>query len=96
LPTTIYIPNPDLAIVTDDEDDTHPHPTTSPPEPTSAQEDMHVDQPTKPTRKHTIKTDFTEPIIDIRDDSPTYLDDHQEYMHWHYKLYTFYLSLPHQ
>jgi len=37
-------------------------------------------------RRRPIQVNFDEQQKDIRDDQPTFLDDVQEYMHWHYKL----------
>ena len=77
-PTTIE-KDVDLPVVTDDEEELDDHDKTS----------IVSEQPeTKENaeRSSPLQIGFDETQNDIIDEHPTFLDDVQEYMHWHYRL----------
>jgi len=85
----------DLHIITDDEEEQEStlqqdHPTKATKIPTSSSPVVEIqddsEEEEQEDRAHPIQTDFTKQPFDIRDETPIFKDEQQEYMHWHYKL----------
>ncbi len=77
-PTTIE-KDVDFPVVTDDEEELDDHDKES-------IEFKHPETKESAERLSPLQIGFDETQTDIIDEHPTFLDDVQEYMHWHYRL----------
>ena len=77
-PTTIE-KDVDLPVVTDDEEELDDHDKES-------IKSKHPETKENTERSSPLQIGFDETQNDIIDEHPTFLDDVQEYMHWHYRL----------